>query len=133
MATLRPRALRIRPIAAAVTPLPTELTTPPVQKIYRVMPPPFLIVPQQKERRRLHHRRDVISAVKVLEFWTRSFIRVFPNHPLHVSYPKISGRVWRLAVPARLKRRLLLQKAATRSHCCRAHTLDPAAHVQVPP
>jgi hypothetical protein len=26
--------LRIRPIAAAVTPLPTELTTPPVQKIY---------------------------------------------------------------------------------------------------
>jgi hypothetical protein len=24
----------MRPIAAAVTPLPTELTTPPVQKIY---------------------------------------------------------------------------------------------------
>ena len=34
MATLSPRAFSIRPIAATVSPLPTELTTPPVQKIY---------------------------------------------------------------------------------------------------
>ena len=34
MATFKPRALRMRPIAATVSPLPTELTTPPVQKMY---------------------------------------------------------------------------------------------------
>src|SRR5690606_17860056 len=34
MTTFSPRALRMRPMAAAVTPLPTELTTPPVQKMY---------------------------------------------------------------------------------------------------
>ena len=35
--TVMPRALRTRPIAAAATPLPTELTTPPVKKIYFVI------------------------------------------------------------------------------------------------
>jgi hypothetical protein len=33
---LKPRTFKIRPIAAAVTPFPTELTTPPVKKIYLV-------------------------------------------------------------------------------------------------
>src|SRR3990172_547733 len=57
MATLTPRALRIRPMAAAVTPLPTELTTPPVQKMYLGMFHPFLLTqtaandPTHKERR----------------------------------------------------------------------------------
>src|SRR5262245_21074201 len=40
METFRPRALSSRPIAAAVTPLPTELTTPPVMKMYFVMMAP---------------------------------------------------------------------------------------------
>jgi hypothetical protein len=34
MAIFKPRDFNIRPIAAAVTPFPTELTTPPVQKLY---------------------------------------------------------------------------------------------------
>src|SRR5579862_159722 len=34
METLCPRALRSRPSEAAVMPLPSELTTPPVKKIY---------------------------------------------------------------------------------------------------
>jgi hypothetical protein len=37
MLTRTPRILSILPMAAAVTPLPTELTTPPVQKMYFVM------------------------------------------------------------------------------------------------
>ena len=32
-----PRALSSRPMEAAVMPLPTELTTPPVTKMYLVM------------------------------------------------------------------------------------------------
>ena len=34
METVTPRLLRIRPSAAVVMPLPTELTTPPVTKMY---------------------------------------------------------------------------------------------------
>ena len=34
METLRPRDLRMRPMAAVAIPLPTELTTPPVTKMY---------------------------------------------------------------------------------------------------
>jgi hypothetical protein len=34
--TLNPRDLSKRPVAAAVTPFPTELTTPPVKKMYLV-------------------------------------------------------------------------------------------------
>jgi hypothetical protein len=34
--TLNPRDFSNRPVAAAVTPFPTELTTPPVKKIYFV-------------------------------------------------------------------------------------------------
>ena len=40
------RLLRMRPRAAAVMPLPTELTTPPVTKMY------FGIAPFLKEKRR---------------------------------------------------------------------------------
>src|SRR3990172_1618211 len=44
MLTLKPRSLSSRPSAAAVTPLPTELTTPPVRKMYfgppLIAPPP---------------------------------------------------------------------------------------------
>src|SRR6266511_1309367 len=36
-ATLRPRSLRSNPVAAAVTPFPTEETTPPVKNIYFVV------------------------------------------------------------------------------------------------
>src|SRR3990172_329383 len=38
--TLTPRLFRTRPIAAAVTPFPTLLTTPPVQKMYLGMASP---------------------------------------------------------------------------------------------
>ena len=37
MATLNPRSLSIRPVAAAVTPLPTDDTTPPVKNRYFVV------------------------------------------------------------------------------------------------
>ena len=36
-ATLKPRSLSKSPVAAAVTPLPTELTTPPVKNKYFVV------------------------------------------------------------------------------------------------
>src|SRR5271169_4733359 len=36
-ATLNPRSLRIKPDAAAVTPFPTDETTPPVKKRYFVV------------------------------------------------------------------------------------------------
>ena len=37
METERPRALRMRPMLAAVMPLPSELVTPPVTKTYFAM------------------------------------------------------------------------------------------------
>src|SRR3970040_2409410 len=37
MLPLKPRSFSSRPRAAVVTPLPTELTTPPVRKMYLVM------------------------------------------------------------------------------------------------
>jgi hypothetical protein len=35
--TLKPRSFSNLPMAAAVTPFPTELTTPPVKKMYLVV------------------------------------------------------------------------------------------------
>src|SRR4249920_2764702 len=41
MPTRSPRRSRRRPIAAAVSPFPSELTTPPVTKMYLAMSRPF--------------------------------------------------------------------------------------------
>src|SRR5690554_2280282 len=44
MVTLRPRASRIAPREAEVIPLPSEETTPPVMKIYRVINAPSRVL-----------------------------------------------------------------------------------------
>jgi hypothetical protein len=54
MATLNPRSFNILPVDAAVTPLPTELTTPPVKKIYLVPAIQTSKIQQRKKGRAFH-------------------------------------------------------------------------------
>src|SRR5688572_32626579 len=83
MLTGTPRALRMRPMLAAVMPFPSELVTPPVTKTYLGIGPVLRVRLGVAEAR--HASRDAVDLLG-----TKSYSRCSPAAWLHASWRALS-------------------------------------------